>query len=53
MSLEYKIDMQEYLFQMEYFIGLLLDSNIENDITIGIPSLQPGVEFKVSNLFLF
>ena len=54
MSLEYKISMSEYLFQMQYFLGLLLDSSIDiDDIKIRIPSLENNVNFRLSDLFIF
>lgn len=54
MSIEYKISMSDYLFQMQYFLGLVLDSNIDdNDIKIGIPSIQSSVNFRLTDLFIF
>lgn len=54
MSIEYKISMQEYLFQLQFFLGLLLDSNVDtNDIKIYVPSIQPDIQFKLSDLFIF
>lgn len=54
MSIEYRISLSEYLFQMQYFVGLIMDSRLDsNDITIGIPSIESDVEFRLSDLFLF
>lgn len=54
MSVEYKISISEYLFQLQYFVGLILDSRLDsNDITIGIPSIESGIQFRLSDLFLF
>ena len=54
MSIEYKVSMSEYLFQMQFFLGLVLDSNIDtNDIKIAIPSIQTSIKFRLSDLFLF
>ena len=54
MSIEYKVSMSEYLFQMQYFLGLVLESNVNlNDLKIPVPSIQSGINFGVSDLFLF
>lgn len=54
MSVEYKISMSEYLLQMQYFLGLLLDSNVYmDDIKIMVPSVQPDYHFKLTDLFIF
>lgn len=53
MSIEYKIPMSEYVYQMQYFLGLILSSTLECDISIPIPSLQSSVTFKLTDLFLF
>ena len=53
MSIEYDISMEQYLYQMSFFLGLLLDSNLNfDDITIKVPSIQKDTSFKVSDLFL-
>ena len=53
MSIEYKISMSEYLYQMQYFLGLLLDSTIDfDDIKIVIPSIQQAAEFRLTDLFI-
>ena len=54
MSIEYKISLSEYLFQMQFFMGLIMDSNIDSsDIKIAIPSIESNVSFKLSDLYLF
>ena len=54
MSIEYLVSMSDYQFQMQYFVGLLLDSNVDmNDIKVAIPSIDSSVHFRVSDLFLF
>ena len=56
MSIEYNISMEEYLYQMEYLLGLILDSNIYDDlgnIKIGIPTINETALFKLSDVFLF
>mgnify|MGYP000942618962 CR=1 FL=1 len=53
MSIDYKVSMSDYLFQMQYFLGLILDSDIDTgDIKIGIPSIQSSVNFKLTDLFI-
>lgn len=53
MSLEYKNSIMDYMFQMQYFVGMLTDGFIDtDDLSIPVPSLQSGVNFKLSNLFL-
>ena len=54
MSLEYNISSSEYFYQMQYFLGLILNSDLDSDdLSIGIPSIQQSTTFKLSNLFLF
>ena len=56
MSINYQIDMSEYLYQMEYLLGLILDSNTQDsisEITFGIPSINETAQFKLSDIFLF
>lgn len=53
MSIEYDISMSDYLYQMSFFLGLLLDSKINfDDIKIKVPSIQKDTDFRVSDLFL-
>lgn len=52
-SLESRISMSEYAYQVEYFIGLLLDSDMElEDILINIPTISPVISFPLSDLFI-
>ena len=53
LSTEYEVPTTEYQYQIQYFLGLILDSNIEFDVKIAIPSIDPLAEFKVSDLFIF
>lgn len=54
MGIEYEIPMAEYLYQMEYFLGLLINSDLDtSDITVYVPSINETVPFVVSKLFLF
>ena len=53
MSIDLTVSMQEYQFQLVYFIGLLMDSNIDtDDINISLPFISPRVTFRLSDLFL-
>lgn len=53
MSLDMLVSMKDFQFQMEYFIGLLLDSSIDTgDISIRIPSISSTTAFRLSDLFL-
>ena len=53
-SIELHISFKEYTRQIEYFLGLILDSHIStNDVLIPIPSIDEFAEFKLSSLFLF
>lgn len=55
LSIEYHAYMRKYLYQIEYMLGLILDSNLYSglsDISIGIPSIAEGANFKISDLFL-
>ena len=54
MSIEYKVSLSEYLFQMQYLLGLILDSDINMiDLKVSVPSIQTGITFNISDLFLF
>lgn len=54
MSIDYKFSMTEYQFQVEYFLGLVLDSRIDlNDIRIYVPTLDEIVDFSLSNIFIY
>lgn len=54
MSVEYINSLEDYNFQMKYFLGLLFDSTVDiSDIKMPVPSIKDGVEFKLSDLFLF
>ena len=54
MSVEYHVPLSDYTYQLEFFLGLLLDSTIDTgDITIGIPDIQESYQFRISDLFLF
>lgn len=53
MSIEYKVSMSEYNFQVEYFLGLLLDSKVNtDDILISVPSIDENCQFPISDLFI-
>lgn len=53
MSLDMLVSMKDFQFQMEYFIGLLLDSNLDTgDVTIRVPTISATTSFRVSDLFL-
>ena len=56
MSVEYQIDLSEFMYQMEYMLGLILDSNLQGslaEIRIGIPSINETAKFKLTDIFLF
>lgn len=55
MGLEYTISMEDYLFQLMYFLGLIIDSRINTnytDMRIAVPSLQESTQFNIGDLFL-
>lgn len=53
-AINMEISFKEYTRQIEYFLGMILDSDIiTNDIKISIPSIDEFAEFKLSDLFLF
>ena len=53
-AINMEISFKEYTRQIEYFLGMILDSDvILNDIKISIPSIDEFAEFKLSDLFLF
>lgn len=53
LSLENKISLEDYASQTEYFMGLLLDSNLDlSDICINIPTISDIVSFSISDLFI-
>jgi hypothetical protein len=52
-SLESVVSLSNYSFQVEYFFGLLLDSNMStSDIEINIPSISSITSFSLSDLFI-
>lgn len=54
MSLEYKVSISEYNFQMKYLMGLILDSDVDmDDIQVSISAIQPSVNFRLTDLFIF
>lgn len=56
MSVEYQIPFDEWLYQTEYMIGLILDSKLYDglsDITFGVPTINDSANFRLSDLFLF
>lgn len=53
-SVDYEVKYHDYIFQVNYFLGLLMDSRIESDdIEIPVPSIDTEKVFRVSDLFLF
>ena len=54
MSIEYDVSLENYSYQMEYFLGLLLDSHFfSDDIKIAVPSINDTTSFRLADLFLF
>ena len=55
MGLDYTISLSDYLFQLEYFIGMMLDSRINynyTDMKIAVPSIQESTLFNISDLMI-
>ena len=55
MGLDYIISMNDYLFQLEYFIGMMLDSRTNynfTDMKIAIPTIQESTLFNVTDLMV-
>lgn len=53
MSIDYEVDLSEYAYQMEYMMGLLINSNLNtSDIRIPVPSIDEFSQFNISDLFL-
>lgn len=56
MSIEYQVSMKDWLYQTEYMLGLILDSNLYegmDDYRIAVPSIDDNAKFKLADLFLF
>jgi hypothetical protein len=54
MSIEYKVSMEEYMEQIQFFVGMLLDTTIDlDDITVIIPSISDTTRLKITDLFIF
>lgn len=53
MSIDMEVSMDDYNFQLVYFLGLLLDSNVDtNDIKISLPQISNKIQFRLSDLFI-
>ena len=53
MSIDYEVGMSEYSYQVQYFFGYLLDSNIDaEDLKIIVPSINSSSEIPISHLFI-
>ena len=54
MSIDYKFDAGEYGFQVQYFLGLILDSKIDlEDVRVSIPTVDEIADFSLTNIFLY
>lgn len=52
-SLDMNVSMTDYQFQLTYFLGLLMDSNLDSsDIKISLPTISSRVSFNLSDLFI-
>ena len=53
MSLDYKISFSEYIYQMNYFLGMIFTIDINmDDIRIAIPEINSTTEFKLTDIFI-
>lgn len=51
MFLDYSLDMEEYSYQMSYFLNMIFNSKINtNDIQISIPSIKNNALFSLTNI---
>ncbi len=51
MFLDYKVSLKEYVYQMSYFLSMIFTSKINtSDIRIGVPSIKPNIDFRLSDL---
>jgi hypothetical protein len=54
MSVEYKVSLEDYLKQQQYFVGTILSSNFDmEDFSIIVPAISETTRLKMSNIFLF
>lgn len=56
MTLEYGVSVKDYMFQLEYFIGMITDSRIDMDypdMKVMVPSIQQSTEFSIKDLIIF
>jgi hypothetical protein len=52
-TLENKVSINDYSFQLEYFFGLIMDSDMHmSDIVINIPTISSMISFPISDLFI-
>lgn len=52
-AIETNVDYGEYMKEIKYFLGLILDSRLdENDVSIPVTAISEGGSYKLSNLFL-
>ena len=53
MNLELDVPYQEYAYQRQYFIGLILNESLDNDdLAIAVPGIKQHAIFKLRDLFL-
>lgn len=54
MSVDFTISSTEYLEQLQFFVGLIVDSNTNmDDFKVNIPQINESSDIRVSDLFLF
>ena len=54
MTLESDISMKDFMFQLEYYLGMITDSRTDTefpDMKISVPSIAGSETFKISDLF--
>ena len=53
MSLDYNISMEEYMYQMEYFLGMIFNSRIDtSNIKIPLPIVNANISYAITDIFM-
>ena len=52
MRLDYEVSMEKLIYQMSYFLGMVYNTNITNNVRVSIPSINPNTTFTLTEVFM-